>query len=74
LEARINKYKNKRSWLQDLELWLSGMSTSNYGLTCNGGELLTVWPYRTTVNEQAIPGYHGLGLQAVETVIVYPQI
>jgi phage tail P2-like protein len=73
LDARIERYKNKRSWLQYLNLWLTGMGVSNHALTCQGGEMLTVWPYRTTTIEQYVPGYHAIGMQTVETVTVNPQ-
>jgi len=74
LDDRLNRYKNARSWLDRLELWLSARGSANYALNCSGSELLTVWPWSASTIELSGASYHGMAQQSVERLTVYPQI
>lgn len=74
LEKLINAYKNKRSWIEKINIYLTGRTTTTYALATNSGEEITVYPWSTTkifskgTMEVAIGNNTGL-----ETITLYPK-
>ena len=74
LEKLINAYKNKRSWIEVINIFLTAQGTVYYGSSLTSGEELKVYPW--TVNtienkgviEVAIANYSGQ-----ETISIYPK-
>jgi len=72
LEALIYEYKNERSWLDRLDVYLTNISPIYYGLAGLVGEKGTIYPWNITYVNQNAFVYYGLGFQAVEKVSIYP--
>lgn len=69
----IDEYKNIRSWLDELNVYLTIRSSTPMMATVGlSGENITVYPYNITNIESAAHSYLGIGYQTVETVEVYP--
>jgi len=73
LEEMILAYKNRRSWLESIEIWLTNRSgVPSYGISTMSGEELTVYPWQNANLEQQLPMRFGIGYQVVETTTLYP--
>ncbi|MGO1000825.1 phage tail protein I [Lysobacter sp. CA196] len=73
LLALIDEYKNVRSHLDALRLFLTNRSPiPTLASATFGGEVTTVLPYELTVLEQRQPLWLGAAQWAVETATVYP--
>lgn len=73
MEEMILAYKNRRSWLEGINIWLTNRSgVPSYALTTMGGEEITVYPWQTSDLEQNFPLYFGIGYQTVEITTLYP--
>lgn len=74
LDDLINKYKNKRSWLEKIDIFLASIGTFFIGTCCVSGEEITVYPWSPQSIElkakvNIAPGTTSL----VETSTVYPE-
>lgn len=73
LKGMILEYKNARSWLERLDVYLTNKSAIPvYVPEVLSGEEITVYPYNITELEQNESIYYGVGYQAVETTTIYP--
>lgn len=73
MSALITQYKNTRSWLEKLDVYLTGHAPVTLAAAFIGGETITVYPYSLTELEQLMPMTLAIGYQSVETITVYPQ-
>ncbi|MGK0469189.1 phage tail protein I [Clostridium sp.] len=73
LDQLINAYKNKRSWLETINIFLTTNGSVFFGGCMNSGEEITVYPWSPT--ETISMGKINLssGHQLVETTIIYPK-
>ncbi len=69
----INEYKNTRSWLDALLVYLTAYGSRVLATTLLSGETVTVYPYAITELEQVGTINYATTFHAVETVTVYPQ-
>lgn len=72
LDRLIEAYKNKRSWLEKVNVFLTTHGSMYYAGCTNAGEQTTIYPWSITEVE-----CHGLmrfaaGHQIVETTTIYP--
>lgn len=73
LERLIDEYKNVRSWLDELNVYLTVRGVvPKVAMASLFGEEITVYPYNVTEVESAAFWRWGIGAQVVETVTVYP--
>lgn len=73
LERLIDEYKNVRSWLDELNVYLTVRGVvPKFAMVSLCGEEITVYPYNVTELENVASIRWALGYQAVETVTVYP--
>lgn len=73
LERLIDEYKNVRSWLDELNVYLTVRGVVPIvAMASLFGEEITVYPYNVTEVESAAFWRWGIGAQVVETVTVYP--
>lgn len=73
LDNLIQEYKNARSWLESLDIYLTNKSAVPVFVPkVLSGEDITVYPYNITELQQNEPVYCGVGYQAVETTVIYP--
>lgn len=73
LERLIDEYKNVRSWLDELNVYLTVRgAVPKVAMVILCGEEITVYPYNVTELENVASIRWALGYQAVETVTVYP--
>lgn len=73
LDDLINTYKNRRSWIEKINLHLSGQGTLFMGANLSFGEEITVYPWSPTNIETK--GYARLGsyVKSFESLSVYPE-
>lgn len=74
LEEMIDEYKNKRSHLDQLDIFLSGQGVINYNTCLQSGEIVTVYPYASVNLEQSESIYYGIGTYCKEETIIYPEV
>jgi len=73
LERLIQEYKNVRSWLEELNIYLTVRNrVPEFAVAGLGGEEITVYPYDVTEVENTFLVRYGIGCATVETVTVYP--
>lgn len=73
LDNLIHAYKNRRSWIEKINLHLSGRGTLFMGANLSFGEEITVYPWSPTDIETK--GYARLGsyVKSFESLSVYPE-
>lgn len=73
LDKLIEAYKNKRSWLEAINIFLTGQGKMYMASAMLSGEAITVYPWQP--GEIETKGYARLGSasMSVETLIVYPE-
>ncbi len=73
LEQLVNAYKNKRSWLEVINIFLTTNGTMYFGGCMNSGEDITVYPWSPT--ETISTGKINLGFsnRFIETTTIYPK-
>lgn len=73
LDRLIEAYKNKRSWLEAINIFLTGKGKIYLASALQAGEQITVYPWQP--GEIETKGYARLGSasMSVETLIVYPE-
>jgi phage tail P2-like protein len=73
LYALVNKYKNVRSWLEELNIYLTTISpVPTVGPAILAGEEITVYPWAISEVLQSSKSYIAAGYQAVEKTTIYP--
>jgi len=72
LEQMIEAYKNKRSWLDVITIWLMSRGGYHYGVVSTIGESVTIYPWIATDMENQGSAYPAVGYQVVETITVNP--
>lgn len=72
LESLIDEYKNERSFLEKINIFLASLGTFFVASTLNCGEQITVYPWSITEVSGSGMMRIGPGYQAVETTTVYP--
>ncbi|WP_170932735.1 phage tail protein I [Desulfosporosinus sp. FKB] len=72
LESLINEYKNTRSWLEIVNIFLTSNSKFYVAAAMTTGESITVYPWNQTEVDSNSLMVIGLGCQSVETTTVYP--
>lgn len=73
LDRLIEQYKNVRSWLETINIYLTGKSKLYYALSTYSGENVTVYPWAETEIETIGRLYLGSSSRTLETTTVYPQ-
>jgi phage tail P2-like protein len=73
LEKLINAYKNKRSWLEVINIFLTTNGSIFLGGCINSGEDITVYPWSPKEAISVGTVNLGIGNQFVETTIIYPK-
>ena len=68
----IEEYKNLRSKLEVLNIYLTSQFKQNRATTVVSGHDATVYPYRVREIETTFGNYQVIGYQAVHTTTVYP--
>lgn len=73
LDLLINEYKNKRSWLEIINIFLTTRGTMYLASAISSGEEITVYPW--TITEVSNSGKLNVAIMAttVEEIIVYPK-
>lgn len=73
LEQLINAYKNKRSWIEVINIFLTSNAPIYFGSCINSGEEITIYPW--SIQESISIGVVniGTGQQFIETTTVYPK-
>ncbi|WP_457635769.1 phage tail protein I [Persephonella sp.] len=69
----INEYKNVRSHLEVLNIYLTSDFKQNRATACLSGHDMTVYPYQVKEIQTNFGAFRGIGYQAVHTTTVYPQ-
>lgn len=72
LENLINQYKNTRSWLEIINIFLTSNSAVFSSAAMMTGEEITVYPWNITDVSCSGVMRFGPGYQAVETTTIYP--
>lgn len=74
LDRLIEVYKNKRSWLDKVNIFLTSQGKMYFASCTNAGENTTVYPWSITELEQHGPMRFAAGCQAIETTTIYPVV
>ena len=69
----IEEYKNLRSKLEVLNIYLTSQFKQNRATACLSGHDMTVYPYQVKEIQTNFGDYRAIGYQAVHTTTVYPQ-
>jgi len=72
LENLVNQYKNTRSWLEVINIFLSSIGSLYIASSLIAGEHITVYPWNITDVSSSGMIRVSLGYQAVETTTIYP--
>ncbi len=74
LVALIHEYKNVRSMLEALVVWIINQSAIPIiGCALYGGELTTILPFQILEVQQTKPIYFGTGQWSLEITSIYPE-
>lgn len=73
LDRLIQVVKNRRSWLEVVNMYLTGYCRTSVGSSTVAGEEATVYPWSITEVEGKGLIRMGVGYQAVEMITVYPE-
>lgn len=73
LEKLINAYKNKRSWLELINIFLTSNSPIYFASCINSGEDIVVYPWSPTESTSTGKINFGSGNQLIETTTIYPK-
>ena len=68
----IEEYKNLRSKLEVLNIYLTSDFKQNRATACLSGHDMTVYPYQVKEIQTNFGDYRAIGYQAVNTTTVYP--
>lgn len=73
LEALVMEYKNVRSYLESINIFLTSRASCYVGASIQTGEEITIYPW--TVSNIQISGIHYLsaGQTGVDSTVIYPQ-
>ncbi len=74
LDQLVTAYKNTRSWLEVVNIYLTGQGGAKYASCTNAGESTTIYPWSITELEQHGPMRYATGCQAMETTVIYPAV
>lgn len=72
LESLVNQYKNARSRLDTINIYLTSSSSAYLSAAMVTGEEITVYPWTTREIDGNVPLMLGIGCQSVETLTVNP--
>lgn len=72
LDRLIESHKNKRSWIEKIEIFLTGIGSEYLGATILSGEELTVYPWTIRALETNGVYNTGVAIQSVDKVTIYP--
>ncbi|MCM3141293.1 phage tail protein I [Brevibacillus sp. MER 51] len=72
LDRLVQEYKNTRSWLESIRIYLTTHGSIYFAAAMTTGETITVYPW--TVEALSANGsiHVGSGMQSTETITVYP--
>ncbi|MBB5148666.1 MULTISPECIES: phage tail protein I [Ureibacillus] len=73
LERLVKTYKNNRSWIEVIKIYLTTHVKENFALTMSSGEELTVYPWMISEIETAAKFKSASGMQTIESLEVYPK-
>lgn len=73
LDILINEYKNKRSWLEIIRIFLTAKGTMYFASTISSGEEITVYPWTITEVSNSINITLAIINTSIETITVYPK-
>lgn len=73
LENLINEYKNKRSWLEVINIFLTSSNSAKLGGYSNTGEEIIIYPWRVTESKSTGPISFAIGFKSLETLTIYPK-
>lgn len=72
LNRIIDQCKNVRSYLDEINIYLTSSGKVYLGGATTGAEEVTIYPWATTTISNNGIMYFGAGQQAVETITIYP--
>ena len=72
LDHLVTAYKNTRSWLEVVNIYLTGQGGAKYASCTNAGENTTIYPWSITELEQHGPMRFAAAYQVCETTTIYP--
>lgn len=73
LDRLIEAYKNKRSWLEAINIFLTGKGKIYLASALQAGEQITVYPWQPGMIETKGHARLGSASMSVETLTVYPE-
>jgi len=74
LDRLINAYKNERSWLEKVNIFLTSNARISYASCTNAGENTLIYPWAITDIEGSGPMRFGIGYQVLDTTTIYPAV
>jgi P2-related tail formation protein len=73
VESLVNEYKNVRSWLEALILYLKSPGITTIGMTTLSGEDMAIYPYQlSTIEGRPSARFIGAYGRDVETITINP--
>lgn len=72
LDKLVDAYKNTRSWLEAVNIYLTSQGGAKYASCTSAGENTTIYPWSITELEQHGPMRFAAGHQILETTTIYP--
>ena len=73
LRRLINEYKNERSWLDSLNIYLTSNLNQYQTTAVLSGHTTTIYPYTVKDIQITQQQYHAVGYQSVHTATIYPK-
>lgn len=73
LERLVKTYKNNRSWIEVINIYLTSIAKTKFATTIGSGEEITVYPWMQTKIQTSAKIQNASGMQMIETLAVYPQ-
>lgn len=74
LERLIDAYKNTRSWLDVINIYITSQGKIYYPIGLTTGEEITVYPWRQTEIETHGIEFFASAVHGIETLVVYPDV
>ena len=74
LDQLVTAYKNTRSWLEVVNIYLTSQGGAKYASCTSAGENTTIYPWSITDLEQHGPMRFAAGHQVCETTTIYPAV
>lgn len=73
LERLVKIYKNNRSWIEVINIYLTSRAKENFAMTMSSGEQLTVYPWMVSKIRTSAKLKSATGMQMIESLQVFPK-